>query len=692
MVTDNGKVNDTRSLVISDFRNLGISALRKSSDERTALKINRCLKKDEIGGLVIILGGNNCGKSNVLDAVAKCNRQEFDDEKDITDFIRAPKRPRLEMDIAGGKYGEIKAPKMATGAGRYKIIGTVPDVILYILRQKESFELFNEWTGEGSDRYDDIESYMNGNEEQIRYMSNGMESSDGKVFAYIIRNREGILGESLDEIANSLEDGNIAKFARDRMEVIVKGTPVDDVVVADYEYISNNRLLGKVPVYVRKDRLDEYRSSQKGFVDFAKKAMSLFVRGERGPVEDVMIKDLSGGVKDTEVIPDAFSDVYGYNISGNVYKYSQRKILNSDLTTEAYNPNEFITRVFSLLGYENGSIINKYYEVPSIREKLEDDLNKELAEVSRELNRLLNAGDREYGLRIRLEKDEIRFSISCGDNKAINLDHQSEGFRWIFGFFINFLMSKKFVAGDMVIIDEFGGLLNFGTVAELANILRDFSRKHGLTFIIATQNPMAVDIAHLDEIRMIAPRADGGSDILNDFTEFGRGECMDVLRPIVASMTVGRNYLRSKENATVFVENYRDYFYLTGFNSKFGYDIDFIPVNGITEFTSPETFAKVLRSIEQRPILLVDDATHDDVTIEELRKNKVEIYTVSEIFGDEKGSVIDLFSAEDGNRLSVADATFDVAATLSHSIPYDESISEETNGNFRRILDYISLE
>ena len=148
-------------------------------------------------------------------------------------------------------------------------------------------------------------------------------------------------------------------------------------------------------------------------------------------------------------------------------------------------------------------------------------------------------------------------SISCGPNKSLNLDHQSEGFRWIFGFFINFLMSKKFVAGDIVIVDEFGGLLNFGTVAELTEILREFSRKHGITFVMATQNPMAIDIDHLDEVRMVVPRDDGGSDILNDFTEFGRGECTDVLRPIVASMTVGRNFLRSENRSTVFVENYR---------------------------------------------------------------------------------------------------------------------------------------
>ena len=74
MDTDN--TANTRSLVISDFRNLGISALKKNRNDRTVLKINRSLRKDELGGVVIVLGGNNSGKSNVLDALTKCSQSQ----------------------------------------------------------------------------------------------------------------------------------------------------------------------------------------------------------------------------------------------------------------------------------------------------------------------------------------------------------------------------------------------------------------------------------------------------------------------------------------------------------------------------------------------------------------------------------------------------------------------------------------
>ena len=245
MDTDN--TNNTRSLIISDFRNLGVSALRKNRGDRTSLKINRSLRKDELGGVVIILGGNNSGKSNVLDALAKCTKGEFDEEKDFTDFIPMPKKPNLVLDIAGGAYGKITQPKISTGSGKFKVIGIVPDVLLYMLRQKESFELFKKWMDRGGEDPADLEHYMNENERRIRRLISGTaEAGEGEVYAYILRNREGILGEDIVEIANALEEGNLSKYADDRLELLIKGTQVEGVELVDYVKVDE----GTVPVYV----------------------------------------------------------------------------------------------------------------------------------------------------------------------------------------------------------------------------------------------------------------------------------------------------------------------------------------------------------------------------------------------------------------------------------------------------------
>ncbi len=684
----------TRSLVISDFRNLGVSALRKDKDERTILKINRGLEKDELGGLVIVLGGNNCGKTNVLDAVAKYPRQEFD-EDDRTDFITSRKVPRLEMHVADIDNGTIVSPRMLIGSGRCKVRGSVPDVILYILRQKESYALFKEWAEKEGIPDVDEKSYINDLEWKIRAVRKGGHAVDCRGYAHVLRNRSGLFGTDLDSVANDLEKGSLSAYEGE-LDLLVEGNPIDSVVFVDYGKVPEAKDIGKVPRYESIDNLEEYFASQGRLRTITRKvSATLGLRKEYDPTNDVILIDLPGEVKTAEVIDDPFSRRYGYNLSNRIYRYTQNRIANSDLTcsVDESNPsklNPFITHIFSLLGYKNESIVNKYYGNNDTREKTEKDLNDRLVPISDKLNLLLNSSEKRYDLRIRLEKEQIIFSITCGDDIKLNLDHQSEGFRWLFGFFINFLMSNRFFAGDIILIDEFGGLLNFGTVKELTDILRHFSKENGLTFIIATQNPMAIDVSHLEEVRMVVPRKDGASDILNDFTEFGRGQCTDVLKPIVASMTVSRHYLGSENKVTVFVENYRDYFLLNSFKGLKDYDIDFMPVNGITEYTSEEALAKALRSIERNPILLADPDIHDDDSIEELKRLKVQVFTISEI-PDVGDSVPELFSDDDRSRLSIDDLSFDEAACLSRSLSADPKVSEGTRGNFSKVLEYTQI-
>ncbi|MBO4551822.1 MAG: hypothetical protein J5673_01325 [Candidatus Methanomethylophilaceae archaeon] len=687
MATDNRNKEETRSLVISDFRNLGVSALKKNKDDtKTFLKINRSLKKDELGGLVVILGSNNSGKSNVLEAMAKYPQQVFT-EDDETDFISSPKPPKLEMDVANNKYKKLAQPKILAGLGRCTVMGTVQDVLLFILRQTESFDLFKEWTVKEEIACGDVKEYVNDFELQIRKICRG-ECEEGfcRGYAYALRNRKDIVGIDLNSVINDLENGNLAAYRGD-IEWQINGTPIDSLVILGYKKVEK---IGKIPNYVYREEAEKHIAEQNSIKKISTKvAKTLHLKKEYDPSVDVILIDLPGGVKPTKVVDDAFSKEYGYNLSNRVFRYTQSRIVNADLTSGVKKPNSFITNVFSLLGYRNKSILKKYYDTFERRKKIEDDLNERLRPISELLNQLLRSGDRKYRLGIRLEAESIIFTISYGDIN-INLDHQSEGFRWMFGFFINFLMSNKFVAGDIVIIDEFGGLLNFGTVKVLSDNLREFSKKHGITFIIATQNPMAVDIRHLDEIRMIMPREDGGSDILNDFTEFANGENMDVLEPIVGSMTIGREYLRSGNRTTVFVENYTDYFYLNGFNKLVGLDIDFIPLNGIIDSTSVNDIVDKLRSLERAPMMLVDMKVHDKQFVEILESKRVKVIDIS-VAVKGKETVADLFSEEDKARLLPADASFDRAACLSYSLSSDASITDETRKNFEGVLNYISI-
>ena len=61
-----------RRLEITGFRNIGARGM-------TFLTVNRSLSRDKLGGLVVLIGQNNSGKSNVLDAVKKSVTGDFAD-------------------------------------------------------------------------------------------------------------------------------------------------------------------------------------------------------------------------------------------------------------------------------------------------------------------------------------------------------------------------------------------------------------------------------------------------------------------------------------------------------------------------------------------------------------------------------------------------------------------------------------
>ena len=133
---------ENRTLVISNFRNLGPfcgGKGKENNDNRAFLKINRSLEIDALGGLVTIVGVNNSGKSNVLDALEKYQTRKFTND-DYTDFTFAEKvKPDIGMNVANGAYGQ--AVKEKSEKTIYK--GDWSDVLCVFLLEKESYEAYS---------------------------------------------------------------------------------------------------------------------------------------------------------------------------------------------------------------------------------------------------------------------------------------------------------------------------------------------------------------------------------------------------------------------------------------------------------------------------------------------------------------------------------------------------------------------
>lgn len=86
-----------RALYISKFRNIGLE-----TNER--LVLNHSLEKGKVGGLVILVGPNNSGKSNVLEALVKFGTKQIN-QRDKTDLFLEPdmQKPTLSLVCKDGK-------------------------------------------------------------------------------------------------------------------------------------------------------------------------------------------------------------------------------------------------------------------------------------------------------------------------------------------------------------------------------------------------------------------------------------------------------------------------------------------------------------------------------------------------------------------------------------------------------------
>ncbi len=696
MATETKTPRDHRTLVIKNFRNFApfCAGTKDDADDlKEFLELNRGLSRDEIGGLVTLISGNNCGKSNLLDALERYNTQAFRKD-DYTDFVFAEVKPSVGMNVANGAYGNLRKSK---GAIVYE--GNPVKVLLAVALEKESYDYYLEYLNSHQIQYHYVQSgssqrIMNNRKTEefplVNYINkmfsvlsqamdqyNGYSLSDD-YYVSLLENRIGLVFDNTGILPDCIRNKNSYNFRDKTVKIISTGTPIDDHLFKNLnQYITSEEMS-----YVLNDPNPTFRQILNALSDLK---VSYTATSEPDPTGD-----------------GKFTEKFGYELSDTVRRYERTKIKQKDLVCKPDQPNQFILNLLKILDYEKGALDMAYSGAGNLRYKLENDLNRTLEEVSDELNDLLNINDKKYTLRIKLERENIELFITRGDGVPLNLDRQSEGFTWLFDLYFNLIKLERFKPGDIILLDEFGNSLSFATIKELTKKLREYAKKNGLTFVLATQNPMAIDIHHLDEVRLLVPRDDGSTHIINNFDRFGGDENHDILAPILGGLTVSRNYMRSDNRKTVFVEGATDYFYLTAFCEALRlhgteYDIDFIPINGVgNKKNSPKGIVGQILSIERNPTIFTDSDYAGAEFKKAAESKHVSPSSISEVLGNNKKVIEDAFSPADAEKLGIktkdgdSNKKFDHAACLSYKIPqiYDE-LEDETKSNFMKIIDYV---
>ena len=646
-----------RFLKIKNFKNIGIT---KEEDQWERLYLNNSLDKDKIGELILLIGENNVGKSNILDAIniiglaEKSKNESF--KNCITDFMG---------------YNDC-LPKLK---------------LVYIDDDNNSCDL-----------------ELNINEDGNLKLVNSLPK-DTKIIEPEL---------NLDKVMKEFE----SKFSSYTKEIRDYGyTDKLNIIKKDY----NDIISSEQNINTRYEKLKElYVVLDKFFKNF----VNYYNRRNSGYHGDNQLKhlkfidlDIIGYTeqKEVETYKDIIKEKYEIDFIPNIVFYKEEHIKEGDLITtpEKIKDSKFFNSLFKAINYKTSIIATAYEKAkinPGYKDQYQDDINKKLKDiVSKRFNELYYQAleTQEYSFEIKLEKDEIYLSMKQISMKQkvdiARLAYQSKGFKWFFNFFFNFLYTDELKAGDIVLMDEPEIHLSIPGRRDLRKFIKKFAKDMGITFIATTHNPSFADIDYLDELRIIKKNnKDGiGVKIQSNFSALADDE-VDTLDSIINSFGILRIDL-TREYKIIFVEGITDYNYLTAFKLLYNQNkkeeeklnIAFIPINGLGK-DNDEMKSKLAKLIQfKNAILLTDGDTRGNsfkkLCSEEKLKDKLTVIQLTEIENSFK-NIENLFAQIDKEKYKniIEDKGIEKSSPFKNYITQLE-LDAKTIENFNKVLEYFNM-
>ena len=642
-----------RFLKIQNYRNIGVT---KDNEEFQTLYLNNTLNKDEMGELIILIGENNVGKSNILDAVNVIrpieNIKSIDLKKDIPDFM---------------DYEDAK-----------------PRIKLIYVDENESPE---------------IEYFL---DENLNINSNSNLEKEYKT----IKTKKTVKNNEFDIEAVKAEFNNkFDLYKSQRKTFALYENSIMNIEIRYNGVINNKSLDELVPIY------EELKKIYSNFV--SEYNSYYYPKIEEKEFEDlrkIAFKDTVIEAEETIEVPkDIIKEKYDINFVPNIIYYKEEEVKDSDLVTTPENikNSKFFNALFKAIG-KNISTIETAYEkakkAPGHKNQYQNTINQNLKDiVSKKFNELYfqDLNTQEYNFYITLEKEQIYLSMEKNGN-IILLEQQSVGFKWFFNFFFNFLYSNELNPGDIVLMDEPEIHLSIPGIRDLRNFIKKFARNHGITFITTTHNPAFIDIDYLDELRIVKFKKDKiGVEIQNDFSAIGEDE-VDTLNQIVDGFGVlHRDIITNPNNRVIFVEGLIDYNYLTAFkklkeakeNKKI--NLVFLPIHGLGK-DNAEMNNKLKQLVQFREAIILTDSDEMANLFKKasesnsLMKERLTIFQLKEAYESFK-EIESLFSDNDKERYKemIQNKSGSLSSLFKNNILKRE-LDEQTINNFNNLLNYLS--
>lgn len=630
-----------RSLRIEAFRNIGF---KDGKPWRERLVLNGSLKKGELGNLLIVIGANNSGKSNVLDALRVLGDKQIS-KRDVTD---------LQFDA-----DECKKTKIS---------------------------LFARDEGDKEDKY----AYIREFEKDDTVVVPNVEE---KEYECTYSNKETILND-LSSLADF--ERNILYDSSDLRELKKECSLNDIQEISDENFHKLTSEIFKI--------LDAYsnnlnKPNSYNYDEFFR------IVSRRGIVKDWFQKN-SAKQDNIDKLNSLFKEEYGYNFIPKILSYKEKPISNDDLNVEydAIENNPFFMALFKSIGEDVSTVQNAHNEF-TLRKNmgkmkaLTKKLNVKLKVVSDKFNKLYYLDQSRYDFEIDLQEEKIHFCL-CKGSQGLLIDYQSTGFRWFFNLFFNLLNSTELEPGDLIMMDEPATNLHVKGQRELRSFLKEFAIQNDITIVIVTHSPFLVDMDNLDELRIVV-NENNISHVENVFSAISQND-PDSLQPIKESLTIENHILVNPDETVIFVEGITDYNYLTAFKKLFEKKgITFLPINGVggNETECKKTSKELIRIRKHNPVLLADN---DDAGRLMKKVNETDsalkVYTLGDV--DEKFKTIEsLFAQEDLQKFNLLDENGKFVKHASTSAVFknqiqknSDSISKATKDNFEKLFKYLEEE
>ena len=655
------KQNSRRAIGFECYRNIGFSDERTPKSE--SLVISNSVKKEEIGDLVIIIGPNNSGKSNVLSGIKQCVEKQLSN-RDITNLyyekeLKEPKLTFYTRDVSDnyGVSGECKYSRGSIFKKVFEHKNTTADVV-------------KELSG------------------HIKEIMNGFDKS-------LVSDDIVLIKENTGSIFTGEPKFDFDAFAN-----------MDKQEQREYLY------------RFYKSHLEDISSTEEDLSDFP--ILSYLI-------DNGLLFDDTDHEENKMQYEDNFKSKYGYDFYPKTFVYKENMISNSDIVIDLNNLSQrtntsssyyggsisrgsvinspsyiFFKNLFSGLGISIEDIQEVYKQFveqqnKGILKNHERIINKKLSKIEKDFNKLYFLEKEDYRFELSLESDRIYFNIYKGDN-PLTLEYQSTGFRWFFNLYFNLLINFNLEPGSILIMDEPATNLHVRGQEELRGFLKEFAVKNNISIVIATHSEHLIDLDYLDELRIVSSK-DGVSHISNLFSAFEIDE-PDSLKVVKDSLTCNRYNIVDPDSIVVFVEGITDYNYLVTMKKKLGYEnIYFLPFNGVgkTEKEMEEISKKLISIRKSNPIVLVDSDENGIKfkVFNEKKKSELKVIPLNDI--DSKfGEIESLFSKEDAKKYGIVSNEGEIDKTYSHSIILknkilfkNETVSKETESNFKKVFDFL---